>query len=158
MALSIQSLESIWQQLQTKLPRTILEYGSGISTCLLAMFASQNECVVESFDSNEGWCEKTRAFLAEHALDKWVTISATESVEPTTTADFIIWDFDSGSKRELLMPLAYANLAPAGVMYVDDMQSPGIEAACNALGGERISDTPRDGFSRYGTFVQKAGY
>jgi tRNA A58 N-methylase Trm61 len=92
MALSFQSLEGIWERLCLLGPSRVVEYGSGISTCLLATYASQSGCEVESFDSQEEWCDKTRGFLLERGLGQWVTIKAVDLVEPVRQASFVLWD------------------------------------------------------------------
>ena len=155
MALSWESLAAIDRWLRLDEPVRMIEYGSGISTVLLASYAKERGGVVESVDSEPEWATRTQAFLEEHGLGAWAVVSSAEEVAPTEPAPFVLWDFDKNPKRVVLMAKAFENVSANGLMYVDDMHSQEIAEACAALVGEIVEETPRDGFGRYGVFVRK---
>jgi len=155
LALSWEALRAISETLECEGPKSILEYGSGISTILLATYAREHGIYVDSFDSDRDWTEKTISFITEQGLNEWAQVEFAETVVPLPLADFILWDFDRNPKRVDLMAAAFRNLATGGIMYVDDMHNSEIAAACAALGGELLSTVDRDGFGRYGVFLRK---
>ena len=154
-ALSWQALESIWGVLVQGAPDSVLEYGSGISTALLATYASQVGFKIRSYDSDEGWCAKSNQFLEQQGLGTWATCEYALAAFPAETAQFVLWDYDKNPMRVELMPVAFENLERGGVMYVDDMHSAEIRGAFERLPGTKESDTPVDGFGRYGSFIRK---
>ena len=156
MALSWQALESIWATLRQETPATVLEYGSGISTALLAVYALESGSAVKSYDSDDAWCGATIRFLECKGLDRWVSCEFAGGELRKETAQFVMWDYDKNPLRVDLMPIAFANLAVGGVMYVDDMQSGEIRAMFHSLAGVQLAQTDVDGFGRYGAFVRKS--
>ncbi len=155
MALSWEALEAISEVLSDRNPKRILEYGSGISTYLLASYGRQIGSVIQSYDSDQEWTEKTLEFLRRYELDSWASVQYSDLVEPEAPADFVLWDFDKNPKRVDLMNDAYANLCDGGVMYVDDTHSREIANAMHKLRGNVLRIVPRDGFGRYGVFIGK---
>lgn len=155
MALSLESLEAIWTVLEERQPRRILEYGSGISTLLLAGYATAVGAEFQSFDSDAEWASRTNQFLRDHGVSDLAVVRHAAVVDQLAPADFVVWDFDSNPKRVVLMADAFVNVCAGGVMYVDDMHNGEIASACNALGSEFVGEAPKDAFGRYGVFVQK---
>jgi predicted O-methyltransferase YrrM len=155
MALSWEALTAIAEVLKELRPSRILEYGSGISTCLLAHHCQATGGEVVSFDSDPEWAERTRAFLHERGLDSWARVEHAEDVTASIPGQFVLWDFDRNPKRVVQMSDAFGNVAPQGIMYVDDMQNGEIAEACAALGGAIVRETARDSFGRFGVFVQR---
>ena len=158
MALSWEALEAIGEELEalegSRLTKAI-EYGSGISTYLLATHGRTTGTTVESYDSDPNWAAKTNSFLHKHGLESFVVVLHAETVTHQSPADFILWDFDRNPKRVDLIAAAYGNLLPGGVMYIDDMQNAEIRAACTSLEGEIIRTVTEDSFGRYGVFIRK---
>jgi predicted O-methyltransferase YrrM len=155
MALSWEALTGIAEVIEKLHPSRILEYGSGISTCLLAHHCRATGCELVSFDSDPEWAERTRAFLQKHGLDSWAHVEHGEDVTASNPGQFVLWDFDRNPKRVVQMPSAFANVTLGGMMYVDDMQNGEIAEACVALGGAIVRETGRDSFGRFGVFVQR---
>ncbi len=75
---------------------------------------------------------------------------------PSKKARFVLWGYGKNPIRVDLMPAAFENLEPGGVMYVDEMQSAEIHDAFDRLGGRGEGETVVDGFGRYGAFIRKS--
>lgn len=155
MALSWESLTAIEQILDQEKPRRILDYGSGFGTCLFAIYAKANGAIVESYDSDSQWLARSQQFLESHDLAEHVTFVDNDTIDSVVPAEFVSWDYDKNPIRVDWMPLAFNNVSDGGILYVDDMHSAEIEAACRALNGTILSETPRDSFGRYGAFVRR---
>ncbi len=104
-----------------KCPVSAIEYGSGISTALLATYARQTGCRVKSYDSDEGWCNASNQFLAANGWAAWATCENADGSISSETTQFTLWDYDKNPMRVDLMPAAFESLEAGGVMYVDDM-------------------------------------
>ena len=57
-------LWTLVQILEEQKPKKILEFGSGSSTMIFADYAAKNGAEVVSVESDEGWAEKARTYLA----------------------------------------------------------------------------------------------
>lgn len=157
MALSWEALTAISEMLIERQPRRIIEYGSGISTCLIAEYCRATGAEAESFDSDAEWAERTRGFLDKNQLVSKVSVSFLESVQPVAPADLVLWDFDRNPKRVMMMVTAFHNVASGGIIYIDDMQNHEIASAAAMLSGSVVYVTSPDGFGRFGVFLQNFG-
>ena len=157
MALSWEALVALSKFLDERSPQRIIEYGSGISTCLLADYGRTRNIQIQSFDSDAQWAMKTNDFLKEQGLDQWAKVRFADVPTPLEQVDFVLWDFDRNPKRVDCMATAFENVKPVGVMYVDDMQNDEIASACLALAGKIVGLVPVDAYRRYGAFVEREG-
>ena len=75
-AMPSQAVLWMWHFLQQKRPRTIVEFGSGISTLLFASYALANpthRVQVLTIDHEQAWIDTVNQKLAERQLDRFIT-------------------------------------------------------------------------------------
>ena len=79
-ALSRSALQWLWARLHKKAPRTILEFGSGRTTFAMATYAKARQQeglqtpIIVSIEAETQWLTQTEQHLAEHGLEKFVTL------------------------------------------------------------------------------------
>ncbi|MGI9499573.1 MAG: hypothetical protein ACR2P3_06020 [Geminicoccaceae bacterium] len=151
--------------------RSIIEFGSGISTLYLAWAAKKTEARVLSIEENEGWSEKIRDLLKRKQLDEfcdvrsvkrrdvsmhgykshWYDFDLVKEIIEHKTFDLMIVDgptaFQKGQAdaRRPAVDALRANLAENYAIFLDDAMRAGekrILAAWEASLGLKASLEP----------------
>lgn len=144
--------------------RTIIEFGSGISTLYLAWVAGKTNARVLSIEENEGWSVKVQDMLKENGLDgfcdlepverqdvsmngyrcRWYDVERVRQIIGQTMFDLVVVDgptaFQKGHEnaRRPAVDVLRDNLAESYAIFLDDAMRPGekqvLEAWESSLG------------------------
>jgi len=144
-AISPATLLYIWKYLKKNKPMHILEYGSGASTKLFAMYAEDMRALgeivtVTSFDHDEKWLHEAQAVLSQAGLENNVNLVhaplaeqklmgksiVTYKINPqavcsNTSVDFCLIDGPPGTVGRIgTLPLVVPYLADGAAIFLDD--------------------------------------
>ena len=148
---SASSLLWLWRQVNETPPATVVEFGSGLTTRLFALFARRRQSLglsvptIISFDHDESWINKTRDRLRDLRLDEFVDLRLAE-LEPTTGIDGAVATYSSAivdsalanrsvdlclidgppgdNGRVAVLPLVANRLAAGATIILDDAARP----------------------------------
>jgi predicted O-methyltransferase YrrM len=150
------TLLTIWQQLATLRPCSVLELGSGVSTLLFALYAQGREKesgtppIVISIDHDEGWLKKTGDRLTTAGVDRYVRLVHapltkykvglldTQTYEPGRIVeelsshhfDFCFIDGPPGMVGRVgTLPVIAKYLADSSAIFLDDSRRLGEQSA-----------------------------
>jgi predicted O-methyltransferase YrrM len=109
-------------------PAQVLDLGSGFSSYVLGACASRAGVArpdVRSVDLSAHWLDKTRRFLAAHAVSG-VTLTDLDAFRrsPRMQAGLVLLDIGELAQRVRLLDLALDACRPGGLLVIDDMHVP----------------------------------
>lgn len=131
--------------------RTIIEFGSGISTLYLAWAARKIDARLLSIEENEGWCDKVKDMLQQNGLDgfcdlqpvacrevrmngymcRWYDVERVKRIIEQQRFDLVIVDgptaYQKGQEtaRRPAIDVLRDNLAETYAIFLDDAMRPG---------------------------------
>jgi predicted O-methyltransferase YrrM len=157
MAASLQTAAVLLALCRNEQIGSAIDFGSGFSSYVLRLWATEAECVVWSVDDDPAWLARTQEFLAAsdlpaNDLSVWPDI-------PDRTFDLVFHDLANGSKREEAMPSALQ--ASSRLVVFDDAQHHGhraaMKVACTEAGARLYSlrGTTLDWMKRYSMLAIK---
>lgn len=110
-SLRFTNLHAVMEILDERQPQTIVEFGSGISTLLLAAWLRERgQGRLISFDHDESWAKCTKFRLEQNGLASWVSIVCAPLVETASFGRASLW---YNADQEL------SNLSDVGLVVVD---------------------------------------
>lgn len=132
MAASLPTLAYLYFLCRATRARSVLDLGSGLSSYVLRCYArdAAYPVSVTSVDDDAKWLARTEEFLRENgcgdvgALSLWSDYQSS----PAQRHDVVFHDLAGGEVREEAMPFAVAQVAPGGLIVLDDAQHPGHRA------------------------------
>tara|TARA_R110000868_G_scaffold82598_1_gene233166 strand:- start:1844 stop:2929 length:1086 start_codon:yes stop_codon:yes gene_type:complete len=129
MAGSLQTCAYLAWLVATRKPARILDLGSGISSAVLRLSGAE----VVSVDDDEGWMDRTRAFLSEWEIDdsNLIALDDLEAFDAGQPGRYglVFHDLGGGETRNRLTDYAFQMVADDGVIVLDDAHHPSHLAA-----------------------------
>jgi predicted O-methyltransferase YrrM len=123
MTVSLETAALLAVLCETRVPRRIVDLGSGFSSFVLRRYAATAERAPEvwSVDDSPQWLERTAEYLAAQgvARDRLSTWQAFD--EPPSSFDLVLHDLGRPALRMAALPAALALLRAGGVLVVDDL-------------------------------------
>jgi predicted O-methyltransferase YrrM len=131
MAASLETACYLMYLCRSLAPERVLDLGSGFSSYVFRRYAADagRQVAVTSVDDDAGWLEKTRAFLRAHGCegDDLVTWEQFGRRRPVSHG-VVFHDLAGGELREAAVSFAMSQVAPGGVLVLDDAQHDGHRA------------------------------
>jgi hypothetical protein len=151
MAASLETAAFLLALCRSERLSSALDLGSGFSSYVLRLWATEADCAVCSVDDDPAWLARTEEFLAAHDLprgDLWLWPDL-----PNRTFDLVFHDLANGLRREAAMPTALE--ASSRVVVFDDAHDrshrAAMRTACAEAGAKLYSlrAITVDGMRRY---------
>lgn len=134
----------------------VADFGTGFTSVVMGLHASQVGGMVDSVDSSVDWAIKTKHALRWFKLpDEGVLPWGAWSASGRGGYDLVVYDYSVGQEREDGMAPATAALRPGGAILFDDAQhgthNLTAHRAVEGRGGQMINLAPwtSDGFGRW---------
>ena len=116
-------------------PKTIVEFGSGISTlCIAAWLKEQGEGKIISFDHDVAWARKTERYLHEKTLDGFATVVFAPLIKGQSLGHDVEWyDISNHIKKLNKIDLLIVDGPPADSLGKELSRLPALDVLANHL-------------------------
>lgn len=126
MAMSLELAAFIYTLCVKKEFKTLLDLGSGFSSFVYRLYASEYEGIqVLSVDDDAQWLEKTKGYLRQHGLPDTGMLTLDQFLQqPATKFDCVLHDLNFVEVRINYVQRVLDATANSGVLILDDVHKP----------------------------------